>query len=252
VVDVKRIAGLGDIRADDGRLAIGATATHRAVERSETVRARCPLVGGMARHVANVRVRTVGTVGGNLAFADPHSDLATLFLAFDASVELSSARASRVLALDDFLVGAYETARGDDELLTYVRLAPWPAGTAGVYVKFGVYERPTLGVAAALMRGGGGAVTGARLAVGCVTPRPRRLRTVEDRLLGMTPAEVARRAGEAAALAAVDVDPVEDLHGSAEYKREMVRVFVQRALRIAAARADGHESDERHPHTIVV
>ena len=80
--------GLGSIVAEDGDVAIGATATHREVERSAAVRARCPLVAGVARHVANVRVRAVGTVGGNLAFADPHSDLATLCLVFDARVVL--------------------------------------------------------------------------------------------------------------------------------------------------------------------
>jgi len=252
VVDVKRIPGLSEIRAHDGHLTIGATATHRALERSDTVRARCPLVGGVARHVANVRVRTVGTVGGNLAFADPHSDLATLFLAFDAVVTLASAAGERQVALEDFIQGPYETARGEDELLTSVQLAPWPGGTAGAYVKFGVYERPTLGIAAALIRGDGDAVTDARLAVGCVTARPRRLRGAEARLRGLTPAEVARHAGEIAALAARDVEPMDDLHGSAEYKREMVRVFVQRILRVAAARAEGREVDERHPHTIVV
>src|SRR5262245_19632886 len=92
LVDVKRIPGLSEIGADDGHLTIGATATHRAVERSAVVRDRCALVAGVARHVANIRVRSVGTVGGNLAFADPHSDLATLFLAFDAVVRLGSRR----------------------------------------------------------------------------------------------------------------------------------------------------------------
>lgn len=252
LVDVKRIPGLSEIRADDGHLTIGATATHRAVEGSAVVRERCPLVAGVARHVANIRVRSVGTVGGNLAFADPHSDLATLFLAFDAVVRLGSRRGERELPLSDFVRGPYETARDDDELLTAVRLESWPAGTVGAYVKFGVYERPTLGVAVALTRDGGDTVTDARLAVGCVTPRPERLSAAEARLRGMTVAEVARHAGDVAALAAGAVDPVGDLHGSVEYKREMTRVFVQRALRTAAARAAGDELDERHPHTIVV
>jgi carbon-monoxide dehydrogenase medium subunit len=243
---------LSEIRADDGHLTIGATATHRAVEGSAVVRERCPLVAGVARHVANIRVRSVGTVGGNLAFADPHSDLATLFLAFDAVVRLGSRRGERELPLSDFVRGPYETARDDDELLTAVRLESWPAGTVGAYVKFGVYERPTLGVAVALTRDGGDTVTDARLAVGCVTPRPERLSAAEARLRGMTVAEVARHAGDVAALAAGAVDPVGDLHGSVEYKREMTRVFVQRALRTAAARAAGDELDERHPHTIVV
>ncbi len=251
LVDVKRIGGLSEIRADNGHLTIGATATHRAVERSEVVRGRCPLVAGVARHVANIRVRSVGTVGGNLAFADPHSDLATLFLAFDGVVRLGSQRSERELPLDEFVQGPYETARAEDEILTSVRLTPWPAATAGAYVKFGVYERPTLGVAAALMRDGD-LVTGARLAVGCVTPRPQRLLAAEERLRGFTVADVSRHADEVATLAARDVEPLGDLHGSAEYKREMTRVFVRRILKVAAARAEGRKPDERHPHTIVV
>jgi aerobic carbon-monoxide dehydrogenase medium subunit len=252
LVDVKRIPGLSEIRADDGHLTIGATATHRAVERSGIVRERCPLIAGVAWHVANMRVRSVGTVGGNLAFADPHSDLATLFLVFDGVVELGSRGSERALRLDEFVRGPYETARGEDEILTSVRLTPWPAGTSGAYVKFGVYERPTLGVAVALTRDGGDVVTDARLAIGCVTPRPQRLAAAEERLRGLRMAEVRRHADEIATLAARDVEPIGDLHGSSEYKREMVSVFVRRALRVAAERADGREPDERHPHTIVV
>jgi carbon-monoxide dehydrogenase medium subunit len=252
LVDVKRIPGLAEIRAEHGAVAIGATATHRAVERSDVVHARCPLVAGVARHVANVRVRNVGTVGGNLAFADPHSDLATLFLAFDGVVRLASRTGERELPLDEFVLGPYESARAEDEILTAVRLSPWPARTAGAYVKFGAHERPTLGVAAALMLDGGDTIADARLAVGCVTPRPRRLRAAEDRLRGFTTADVSRHAGEVAALAIADVEAEGDLHGSAEYKVEMTRVFVQRILKVAATRAAGRELHERHPHTIVV
>jgi carbon-monoxide dehydrogenase medium subunit len=251
LVDVKRIPGLSEIRADDGRLSIGATATHRDVERSAVVRAQCPLVAGVARHVANVRVRSVGTVGGNLAFADPHSDLATLFLAFDGAVRLGSRSGAREVPLEDFVRGPYETVRNEDEIVTSVGLTPWPDGTAAAYVKFGVYERPTLAVAAVLMRDGD-VVKEARLAVGCVTSRPRRLRAAEERLAAFTVADVERQAGEIAALAAADVDPLDDLHGSAEYKREMTRVFVRRALHVVAARASGREPHARHPHTIVV
>jgi aerobic carbon-monoxide dehydrogenase medium subunit len=251
LVDVKRLPGLADIRADNGHLLIGATATHRTVEHAPEVLARCPLIARVARHVANVRVRSVGTVGGNLAFADPHSDLATAFLLFDATVRLAARAGERELALGDFVVGPYETARRDEEILTSVRLAPWPAGTAGAYVKYGLHERPTLGVAVALTVAGG-AVRGARIAVGCVGPRPQRLAGAEARLGGWSLADVERRAEEVGAEAAVAVDAVDDLHGSAEYKRDMTRVFVRRALLVAAARAAGRESHERHPHTVVV
>jgi len=98
LVDVKRLDGF-DVITDGGSLTLGAAVTHRAVERSPLVAARCPLVAAVARHVANVRVRNVGTVGGNLAFADPHSDLATLFLTLDASVQLVSPRGRRELSI---------------------------------------------------------------------------------------------------------------------------------------------------------
>lgn len=253
LIDLKRIPGLAAIARDDGHVSIGATATHRVVERAPAVLADCPLVAGVARHVANIRVRTTGTVGGNLAFADPHSDLATLFLAFDAVVRLQSPRGERELPLDEFVRGPYETARDDDEILAAVRLRPWPAGTAGAYVKFGVHERPTLGVAAALMPDGGGrTVADARLVVGCVGPRPARLSEAEARLRGWSVADVSRHADEVATLAARDVDPADDLHGSAEYKREITRVFVRRILEAAAARAAGRDTHERYPHTILV
>ena len=251
LVDVKQLPGLADIRADNGHLVIGATATHRTVEHAPEVHARCPLIARVARHVANVRVRNVGTVGGNLAFADPHSDLATVFLLFDATVRLAAQGGERELAVGDFVVGPYETSRRDEEILTSVRLTPWPAGTVGAYVKYGLHERPTLGVAVALTVAGG-AVRGARIAVGCVGPRPQRLADAEARLGGWSLAEVERRAEEIGAEAAAAADAVDDLHGSAEYKRDMTRVFVRRALLVAAARAAGQESHERHPHTVVV
>lgn len=250
LIDVKRVAGF-DAITDGGLLTLGAAVTHRSVERSPLVRERCPLVAAVARHVANVRVRNVGTVGGNLAFADPHSDLATLFLTLDATVELVSPRGRRTLALGEFIRGAWETAREPDELLTSVRLTPWPSGTAAVYVKFGVHERPTLGVALTL-RVDGARMAEARLAIGCVDPRPLRVPAVEARLRGIALADLEEAAGAAGELAAAAVDPDDDLHGSADYKREMVAVFVRRALRIAADRARGARAPLPHfPHAVI-
>lgn len=253
LVDVKRIGGFGVI-TDGEQLTIGATVTHRTVERSPVVRARCPLVAAVARHVANVRVRNVGTVGGNLAFADPHSDLATLFLMLDATVELISPRGRRALPLADFTLGPWQTARQPDELLASVRLTPWPRGTAA-YVKFGLHERPTLGIAVALeLDGPGGGSTrivGARVAVGCVNPRPLRVSAAEAQLAGVELHSLDDVIGRAAEAAAAAVDPADDLHGSADYKREMVAVFARRATRIAAARARGTAPTARFPYAVV-
>ena len=255
LVDVKRIPGLDAIVDGGADVTIGAVVTHRAVERSAAVRARCPVLAAVARHVANIRVRNVGTVGGNLAFADPHSDLATLFLALDARVQLVSPRGRRELSLDDFVRGPWETARAADELLTSVTLTPWPERTAAAYVKFGVHERPTLGVAVALRlepaANGAASVAEARLAIGCVDPRPARVPAAEARLRGCPVADLEDSVAEVGARAAASVDPADDLYGSADYKREMVAVFTRRALRAAAARARGVEPVARYQYAVV-
>jgi len=253
LVDVKRVPRLGRVTATAGDIEIGAAVSHRTVERSEVVRAHAPLVAGAARHVANVRVRSVGTVGGNLAFADPHSDLATLFLVFDAQVSLWSLGGERDLPLADFVLGPYETARRDDEVLTGVRLRPWAAGAGGTYLKFGVHERPTLGVAAVLTPGADGrTVAHARVAIGCIGPRPQRLGLLEARLRGAALSDVAQGQSDATDGAGEVVEAITDLHGSADYKREMARVFLRRALRLAASRVLGEPVEARYPHTVAV
>jgi carbon-monoxide dehydrogenase medium subunit len=252
LIDLKRIPDLGGLVEDADGLLVGATVTHRALERSEVVQDRWPLVAGVAAHVANVRVRNVGTVGGNLVFADPHSDLCPLFLLFDATVQLVAAGGTRELPLAAFVTGPYETARRPDELLTRVRLRRWPAGTAGVYVKFGLYERPTLGLALALTTDGAGRVTAARLAVGCVSARPHRIAAAEEALAGQPLDALAGLAEAVGALAGEAVTPVSDLHGAADYKRELTRVFTRRALAAAVARAQGRPVDAHYPHAVVV
>jgi len=192
-------------------------------------------------------------VGGNLAFADPHSDLATLFLALDGAVRLWRRGGERDLPLAEFVRGPYETARGEDEILTAVRLRPWPAGTVGTYVKFGMYERPTVGVALALtLDAAGREVIGARVAVGCVGPRPQRFPQVERQACGRALGDVVADAERLSAAAAEEVEPADDLHGSGEYKRDMTRVFVRRALEAVGARAMGQESHARYRHTVIV
>ena len=246
LIDVKAVRDLDAIIAENGTLTIGATVRHRGVEGSALIQERCPLVAGVALHVANVRVRNVGTVGGNLAFADPHSDLATLFLALDGTLHLWSRRGAREVPLADFIRGPYETAREEDEVLTSVRLRPWPVKTASAYLKFGVYERPTLGVTVACEPGA------LRVTVGCVGPRPQRLFEVEGKGAGEPAAALLARAEELGAAAAREVEVVGDRHGSVEYKRALTGVCVKRALQVAAARAQGQQIQARYAHTVIV
>ena len=245
LVNVKTVAGLDAIAFDGGSLRIGSAVTHRELEASAALRDRFELLAGVERRVANVRVRNVGTLGGNLCFAEPHSDPGTALLLYDAQVEVAGPRGRRTIAVEELATGPYETALEDDELLTRIDVPELPAGMAGVYLKFGYHQRPTLGVGVAVKLGGGArpAIEEVRVALGSVSPRPLRLRNVEDRLRGCSTADAgALAAAEAGELAAAASEAVDDLHGSAEYKRHVTKVYLGRALEQAIEVALAAES----------
>jgi carbon-monoxide dehydrogenase medium subunit len=222
LVDIKGIAELGGVRSENGAVVVGATATHREIERSPFVLERLPALAAMEREVANIRVRNVGTLGGNLCFSDPHSDPATFLLALDAEVEYDGTR--RPLA--EFLVGPYETALAHGQLLHSVRIPLPRDGTRIAHRKLAFHERPAATVACAV-RVENGTIAEARVAVGSVGPRA----VLVDTGLAGAPVEdtdALRKAGELAAEAA---GAVEDANGSVEYKEQLVRVLVERCLR---------------------
>src|SRR5262249_31085930 len=181
-INIKLIPELAGLALADGALHVGATTTHRALERSAVVRAHFPALAEMAAHVANVRVREVGTLGGNLCFAEPHADPGTLLLVHDARVALARRGGTRMLALEQSFVGPFEVALAADEILTAIQVPALPAHTAAVYVKYGLLERPSVGVAVTVTALPN-QVQEVRVAVGCVSPTPRRLWDVEG-LLG--------------------------------------------------------------------
>jgi carbon-monoxide dehydrogenase medium subunit len=235
LVDVKGVEELGRLEAEDGTLAIGAGVTHRRIERSPLVRERWAALAAMERGVANLRVRGAGTLGGNLCFADPHSDPATFLLAAGAEVELVGPAGRRRLGLDAFLLGPYTTALGKAELMAAARVpAPGP-GAAVVHRKLAFNERPAVTVTC-LARAEDGEVVEARVAVGSVGLVPARAPGAEAALLGRPDETAPARAGEAAAEAA---EPVKDRNGSVDYKRNLVRVLVRRTAAEAVAEALG-------------
>jgi carbon-monoxide dehydrogenase medium subunit len=232
LVDLKGIEELRGIRADDGVLVFGAATTHRELERNALVRERLPALAAMARRVANVRVRTAGTLGGNLCFSDPHSDPATFLLALDAEVECRrGGAATRRLPIADFVLGPYLTALEPGEVLTSVRVPVPLPGAKVVHEKFAVHERP-MATVTCLSRVEGGRVAEVRVAVGSVGDRPVRAPGAERLLTGLDAARpedgALAEAGEAAAEAA---PPVSDSSGSVEYKENLVAVLVRRAFR---------------------
>src|SRR5215213_973056 len=186
LIDIKTIPGLNEIRIEGDGLVIGALATHKSIEWSPLVREHAPLLAELEANVANVRVRSTGTLGGNLCFAEPHSDPATLLIAWDATVTLANAERTRSMLLDDFFTGLLETARRPDEILTEIRIPiPMPAGSS--YERFKIHERPTATVAAALWFDGD-VVADARIVVGSVGDRPMRVPVAEALLIGERPA----------------------------------------------------------------
>jgi carbon-monoxide dehydrogenase medium subunit len=234
LIDIKRIPGLAEIRAENGMAVIGALATHRAIERHPFVRAHLPTLAELEANVANLRVRSAGTIGGNLCFAEPHSDPATLLTAWDARLVLNSSRGEREIAAADFFLGLFETARASDELMTAIRVPVPAAGTGSAYERFKIHERPTAAVAATV-RLAAGQVSDVHIVAGSVADRPTRLPAAEAELLGQAPGDALF--ARAASAAHDEVEPSEERFESAAYKRQLVRVLTRRALTAAAARA---------------
>lgn len=232
-----------DVPGECRTLTIGPLATHHQLSRSPVIRTHAGLLAEVEQQVANIRVRVAGTIGGNLCFAEPHSDPATLLVAWGAALELSSPTGLREIPADEFFVGMLETARHPDEILTAIRL-PVPVDSScfgGAYEKFSLHERPTVTVAAFLVRRDG-TIDRARLAVGSVGPVPLCAGEAEESLRHLRPTVAAFK--QAARLAALAVDPVDDLYGSAGYKRHLVSVLTARALAAAANNAGFGMSDE--------
>ena len=228
LIDVKVIPGLDFIEVRGDRLCIGAATTHRSLERSEVVRKHLPVLAEMEAHVANIRVRASGSIGGNLCFAEPHSDPATLLLALDACVTVEGADGTRELTMPELIVGAYETSLAPGELLTEITIPLLAANQRAAYLKFQVHERPTLGLGL-MVETGEAAITAARVAVGCVSPAPCRSAEAEALLLGALK-DVETRLPAAAEALADAADLVDDHEGSAEYKRHLIGVHLKRAL----------------------
>jgi aerobic carbon-monoxide dehydrogenase medium subunit len=217
LVDLKHIAQLRAIRRQDDRLIVGAGATHDEIATSPLVRSAAALLADVESRVGNARVRAQGTIGGNLCFAEPRSDVAAILMAIDGAVTLQSRSGVRTVPVAEFVLGPYWTAREVGELLVEVSV-PLPCAT-GAYVKFQVTERPTVGVAAVTLPGG----AGSRIVVGAVGEVPRVF-------------DFPHWDDVDAAAIADGLEPIPDLTGSVEYKRHVTAVFIRRA--IAAARGD--------------
>jgi aerobic carbon-monoxide dehydrogenase medium subunit len=233
VISLRRISQLRGIEAHGGGgLEIGPLTTHRQLELSPEVSGYCPALADTFGHVATVRIRNQGTVGGNLAHADPAQDPAPMLMALDAEVTLASRNGSRRIPLDQFFVDYLTTVMQPGEVLTAIHLPPLPGGTRSTYVKFLPRthdDYATVSVAATLRLDDVGRCADARVALGGAAGVPLRARNVEHALRGESLTD--ERIASAAALVLDIVEPSDDARGSSAYKRRMARVWTERALR---------------------
>lgn len=242
LINIKRISALRGIDFHPAQgLAIGALVTHHELETSKTVKEQLPILCAVEKEVANIRVRSMATIGGNLASGEPLTDLPQVFIALDARIRIASSSGERVAALEDLYVDYYQTSLADDEIITQVIVPPAPERSGIEYIRFSsssVVDKPCVGVAARISLGAEKACQTLRIVLGCVGPTPVRAKKAEAVVVGK-PLD-ARLGEEAGSVASGECSPVSDLRGSEQYKRAIVGVLVRRAL--ARAYEDASQS----------
>jgi aerobic carbon-monoxide dehydrogenase medium subunit len=242
LISLLDIPGMDGINLDqaNGAITIGALATHRQVERSPLVAQKLPLLAAAYPNLASIQVRNLGTLGGNLCHNGPGSDPPASLVALDATVVLWGPHGRRSLSVEDFGTSYYETALLPTEILEQVRIPIMPARSAGAYQKLALRRSDLHFVNTAVRitltedRAG---CKDVRIALGGVAPTTVRARAAEKVLRGQRLSE--RIIAEAGAVAVGETDPISDSHASAEYRRQVTPIAVQRALREAWQHAGG-------------
>jgi carbon-monoxide dehydrogenase medium subunit len=237
LVDINRLGGLGELAEDGGWLRVGALVRHRDAERSALLRERYPTMAAAAPQVSDPLVRNLGTVCGSLAHADPAGDWGAVMLAVGGELVTRSREGSRTIAARDFFDGPFTSTMRPDELLVEARVPPRPR-TGGAYLKLErkVGDFATAAVAVRVTMDNG-RIGDAGIGLTAVGPNNLEATEAEAVLAGAEPTDEVFR--EAAELAARAASPSADTRGSAEYKRNVIRVFTERGLRQSAAMAGG-------------
>jgi CO/xanthine dehydrogenase FAD-binding subunit len=234
IVDVNRVVELSYLRRREGRLRIGAMCRQTRLEQSPVAREGWGLLGDALALVAHPQIRNRGTVGGSAAHADPAAELPVAFSALEARFTARSSRGERVLGADEFFVTHLTTALEPDELLVEVEVPPVAEGTGHAFTEYSRRHGDfALGGAAVLYtKNGNGTCTDARIAMLGAADTPLRAREAEAALRGQKLDEDV--AAEAAKLAARDIEPTGDIHGSSSYRKRLIEAMVRRALLQAA------------------
>jgi carbon-monoxide dehydrogenase medium subunit len=236
VIDIGRVPELRGVSRTGDALAIGALTTHAEIASSADVRAAAPALADAAALVGDPAVRNRGTIGGNVAHADPASDLPTVLVALDAKMVAAGAGGERTIPAGDFFQGLMTTALAEDEVLTTVLVPGRGAGQGSAYVKFShpASRYAVIGVAA-VVTVADGTCTGARVVIGGLVPAARRCPSVEGALAGKAATEATIAAAASRVAADLGGDVMGDIYASAEYRASVAPVYVQRAIAAAVA-----------------
>jgi carbon-monoxide dehydrogenase medium subunit len=245
VIDIGRLKALDYIREDGSQIAIGALVTHAEVESSKLLHEKCPLLSETAAMIGDVQVRNRGTIGGSLAHADPAADYPAAILALDAEIVATSSSGKRTISAKDFFVDLLTTQLRPGEILTEVRVPVLGARTGTAYAKL---HQPAsgfaiVGAAACISLSAEGRISEVALGITGLGAKAFRAAGVEKALRGKSPdakllADATRRAGDG-------VEPLSDIHASADYRREMASVYSRRALERALQRASSASKEKK-------
>ncbi len=234
LLDIKRIKELDYIKFDKKEgLRIGATTTHRSIEKSDVVKKNYPVLVSMENKLASIQVRNWGTIGGNIAHADPAGDPAPVLIALKANIKVGSAKGDRTMPLEDFFVDYFETVLTKGELVLEIQVPPPEPKTGAAYQKFNLLESDmgVVAAAASVTLDGNGKCKDARIVLGNAGATPRRVKRAEELLVGKALKE--SLFAEAGKIASEDCEPVADIHASEEHRRHLLGVLTKRMLKQA-------------------
>jgi len=245
LVSLKSISNLSEIEYLQGKgVVIGAKATHNDLVNSSLLQERYPSISEAAHVLANNQVRNMGTVGGNIVNATPSADLPPILIALDAQLTLFGINGQRTVPLENFLIGPNQCAIKKDEILTHIVIPDQPS-TGSSYLKFGLRRSGALAIVgvAANVVARGATIEKARIVLSAVAPTTMRAKGAEQLLTGKTVTEPLLE--EVGRTAALECRPISDLRSSAEYRRDLVRVFTKRVLRKVLKLEDVQEEGVR-------
>jgi carbon-monoxide dehydrogenase medium subunit len=237
LIDLSRIPGLGGISEQDGKIIIGALATHYQIESSELLKKKCPLLPETAREIGDVQVRNRGTIGGSLSHADPAADWPAAILALGGELKLRGPKGERTLGVEQFFLGPMTTAIEPNEILTEIRVPISSRRSGSAYHKMAQQASgfAIVGVAVSVRLDGKGRCEEIGVGVTGLSDKPFRARAVEERLRGNK--LTAKLIEDGAAQVADGIDPLEDLHADGQFRAHLARVYAARAIQQAVKRA---------------